>query len=348
MASGYTANYGLCQWQPTDKFLREEFNQDNEKIDVALKAAENKAEADAQTAQNTADRALSGLVSADYNIYNLMLQNEYDGRQTAYKKALLFDGFTDQTRVSSLSVGFLLATDGKPTLYKPATGEVELVGGTGSIYDNNTPQQAASVTAPEGGSQLYRVKCTWKSNPSYGASQYTFTLALYRNGVLHHSESQTLSFNTSGQTGYITLKTPMPVGTGDKVHFELPVLPPACMFVVTNDDKYVAASYGFKPSTATSGTITAKGVSMPACGRVLAWVRHVGGAVTMTVQTAGTGRTLTKVGTRSTVDPKGTACTESEFRLDTALPAGSTAPVLTLSLNGAAAARVLDYGVALL
>ena len=31
MASGYTANYGLCQWQGEDKFLREEFNQDNAK-----------------------------------------------------------------------------------------------------------------------------------------------------------------------------------------------------------------------------------------------------------------------------------------------------------------------------
>ena len=36
MASGYTANYGLCQWQPEDQFVREEFNQDNAKIDEAL------------------------------------------------------------------------------------------------------------------------------------------------------------------------------------------------------------------------------------------------------------------------------------------------------------------------
>ena len=36
MASGYTANYQLNQWEGTDKVLREEFNQDNAKIDGAL------------------------------------------------------------------------------------------------------------------------------------------------------------------------------------------------------------------------------------------------------------------------------------------------------------------------
>lgn len=36
MASNYTENYGLCQWEATDQVLREEFNQDNAKLDEAL------------------------------------------------------------------------------------------------------------------------------------------------------------------------------------------------------------------------------------------------------------------------------------------------------------------------
>lgn len=36
MASNYTENYGLCQWEATDQVLREEFNQDNSKVDEAL------------------------------------------------------------------------------------------------------------------------------------------------------------------------------------------------------------------------------------------------------------------------------------------------------------------------
>ena len=40
MASNYTENYGLCQWEAGDSFVRTEFNQDNQKIDAALKAVE--------------------------------------------------------------------------------------------------------------------------------------------------------------------------------------------------------------------------------------------------------------------------------------------------------------------
>ena len=36
MASNYTEHYRLCQWDAADQVLREEFNQDNKKIDGAL------------------------------------------------------------------------------------------------------------------------------------------------------------------------------------------------------------------------------------------------------------------------------------------------------------------------
>ena len=38
MATNYTTNYGLCQWEPTDAVQRVEFNQDNAKVDAALKS----------------------------------------------------------------------------------------------------------------------------------------------------------------------------------------------------------------------------------------------------------------------------------------------------------------------
>ena len=38
MASGQTSNYGLNQWAAEDPVLREDFNQDNAKIDAALEA----------------------------------------------------------------------------------------------------------------------------------------------------------------------------------------------------------------------------------------------------------------------------------------------------------------------
>lgn len=45
MASQQTPNYRLSRWAGTDRILMEEFNSDNEKIDTALKASEDKAAA---------------------------------------------------------------------------------------------------------------------------------------------------------------------------------------------------------------------------------------------------------------------------------------------------------------
>lgn len=42
MASNYTKNYGLCQWEATDQVRREEFNQDNTKMDETLKTLADK------------------------------------------------------------------------------------------------------------------------------------------------------------------------------------------------------------------------------------------------------------------------------------------------------------------
>ena len=36
MATNYTTNYQLNQWEPTDQVLRTEFNADNAKIEAAL------------------------------------------------------------------------------------------------------------------------------------------------------------------------------------------------------------------------------------------------------------------------------------------------------------------------
>lgn len=53
MASNYTENFGLCQWEATDQVLREEFNQNNTRVDEALKSASELA----QAAQALADSA---------------------------------------------------------------------------------------------------------------------------------------------------------------------------------------------------------------------------------------------------------------------------------------------------
>ena len=45
MASNYTTNYQLNQWEAGDQVLRTEFNQDNQKIDAALAGLDSRTEA---------------------------------------------------------------------------------------------------------------------------------------------------------------------------------------------------------------------------------------------------------------------------------------------------------------
>ena len=92
MASGYTANYGLCQWQPEDKFLREEFNGDNAKIDETL---------------FTLDQRTLGAEDTRYHVYQMLLRDYYEGTYTGFKQGLLFDGFLDQSGIAQKTEGIL-------------------------------------------------------------------------------------------------------------------------------------------------------------------------------------------------------------------------------------------------
>lgn len=59
MSSNSTANYGLCQWEENDAVRRIDFNEDNAKIDAALKAA-----ADARAAEASARAAAVAALNA--------------------------------------------------------------------------------------------------------------------------------------------------------------------------------------------------------------------------------------------------------------------------------------------
>ena len=128
MASNYTENYGLCQWEPGDNFVRTEFNQDNARIDAALAAAEaetSRVESLTGAAQAAADYALDALGPVAYNVYGLMLQQSYEGKPTAFKKALVFDGFVDGSMTASMSAG-LVRSQNRITATRTGQGNIDL------------------------------------------------------------------------------------------------------------------------------------------------------------------------------------------------------------------------------
>ena len=59
MSTNYTQNYSLCQWEPADKVLREDFNADNAKLDTALSRIETTANAAKRVADSTAGAAFT-------------------------------------------------------------------------------------------------------------------------------------------------------------------------------------------------------------------------------------------------------------------------------------------------
>lgn len=61
MASNCTENYGLCQWEATDAVLRTDFNEDNQKIDAALKS---QAGSISSLSAQMANKANTGTVSS--------------------------------------------------------------------------------------------------------------------------------------------------------------------------------------------------------------------------------------------------------------------------------------------
>ena len=103
MASNYTENYGLCQWEAGDSFVRTEFNQDNARIDAALKDLEDtKAEQAAVDSLTTAvagkaEQAALENLSDTVELKCRMKTGTYTGNGTNYRDSQTIDvGFPIQ------------------------------------------------------------------------------------------------------------------------------------------------------------------------------------------------------------------------------------------------------------
>ena len=160
MATNYTANYGLCQWEPQDNFLRTEFNQDNAKIDAALAGLESgkadNSSVDTRFASVTADlatlratdatKADSSSVSSQFSSANSRL-TALEGRVEVIVGSYTGDGAETRT----ISLGFTP----KAVLLEHNTGM--RVHSTGVAYGGlalpNTP--ASGLKVVDGGFEVY-------------------------------------------------------------------------------------------------------------------------------------------------------------------------------------------------
>ena len=357
MASGYTTNYGLCQWQPEDKFLREEFNQNNEKIDAALKAVEEAAEARveeaednaqgwaqaasdkaqaaqsaADAAQATADRALADLEPVSFNIYNLMLQNYYDGKVTGWKKALIFDGFQDQSGIASLSS--MNWDSPNHSLLLDAVGQQQSSVAFGSDYSFvlSTNNKIGLDWTASGNGTLTKVE-------TY--IQGSGTLVISKGG----QELARPPIVQGQLKGIASVTVNVPIEVGVTYRFEVHSGSSTITVSVGHSSYNMGVRLSFTPKAVTAGSMTAKSVSPGVAGqRLVAWVRHQNGTVSLAVQNGAAWISMTRTGTRTTINSEGESCTESAFTMDRAV-SGALSFKLSLATSAGKSVRVDDYGI---
>ena len=89
MASNYTTNYQLNQWEAGDQVLRTEFNQDNQKIDTALKTITDAIAANGAAIAEQAI-AIAKCGTCKFTYFSYTGQGRVQNTLTFPKKPLLF------------------------------------------------------------------------------------------------------------------------------------------------------------------------------------------------------------------------------------------------------------------
>ena len=311
----FTQNYGLHQWEPTDPFLREDFNQDFSTIDTALGRAERSAEANA------------------YNVYNLMLQNYYESKYTGYKKALIFDGFLDESGIAEKSEALYLY-EGKlflPGL--PAKGP-----GTPYSSDYIQMQGTCSTLTYTAQARYQLTRFTWKMIGA-GENTWSVTAVLYHNGVQERTINQDVRIYGSFREVSIDLPS-VQMEPGDTFYLTISGFSSNCSGYTVEGSGHLAGYFSVSSLTAETGTLTSQSISLETYDWALGWVRYRGGSISCLLN----GVKMDLVETTETVDLQGNACIQAAFRLEDG-GSGPVAVTLTLDRGEDDTIIIYDYGI---
>lgn len=322
MASGYTANYGLCQWQPGDKFLREEFNGDNQRMDTVMRRTEDLAE------------------RMGHDLYNLLLQAHYEDKESGWKKALVFDDFQDDSLIASISDG-LVHGGSRIALSRTGQGDVDLGCTTTNNSLANRPYTKTCTAVGCGFITGFRLYTALVGVP---AGYYTASWQIYINDAVAKQGSLALYCPLEKTEQSISIpKTAL--AAGDTFYIQLQS-PTGGLFSYTGTDGGQCGTIRIEPAAAQTGQVTTPALELPDRTLLRAWVRHSGGKVGLAACSGETEAPLGTVGQRQTVNAQGDPCTETELRLN-GLPSqtGSLSFRLDLDLGEEQDMSVFDYGV---
>lgn len=323
----YTEHFGLHQWESTDPFLRTDFNTDFSRLDTVLDRLRGNGEANA------------------YDIYNLMLQNHYEGKYTGYKKGLLFSAFREDEAAGALRAPQVFLTGGRLALYGAEQGDIDL-----GYYDDvgEKSERTSPERSPDHGGLWTGFTCQ-VFNYNDAIMAHTVTARAMVNGAersVTTAVTPELNYRNSAE---LLLEWPEPLQTGARdlcsvrltVGNNLGYLYPAA-----GDRNGAGGVFHFTPVTGSTGWFRAVYAGVPAADSVLAWVRHTGGSMALAITDGGGYRqVLTPTETRTAVALDGTPCTESAFLLRSGFAAGDWTVELILRRLEAETMEVLDYGL---
>lgn len=146
MASNHTEHYGLNQWERTDKVIMEDFNEDNAKIDAAIKA-----EADARAAELAAQ---AGALEAEVQARTALASSLTSSVAKAGNCQICTSSYTGTgTYGADVSKKFTFP-------YKPMLVFVTSEGGT----NIHMLQGQTTTSYPTSSPPAYIIRVTWSGN----------------------------------------------------------------------------------------------------------------------------------------------------------------------------------------
>ena len=148
--------------------------------------------------------------------------------------------------------------------------------------------------------------------------------------------------------GIASVTVNMPIEVGVTYRFEVHSGSSTITVSVAHSSYNMGVRLSFTPKVGTAGSMVSVAVSPGVTAqRAVAWVRHLNGTASLSLQIGGSWISMTRTATRTTVNSDGTSCTESAFTLERGL-SGSLTTRLSFSTSAGKSVRVYDYGVILM
>ena len=154
MASSYTQNYKLCQWEAEDKVLRTEFNADNAKIDAAIAAVDRRVDTLSSTVGGKASQSALNSLSQTVSRHGEAISKL--GNCLFYATSYVGTGTQDESNPPSLTFPH------RPMVVFISCGHRRLTLVQGSSSYVGSDGNGAAVTAAWSGKSV-----SWTSRYSY-------------------------------------------------------------------------------------------------------------------------------------------------------------------------------------